>query len=44
VRIMRMNAGDSVASLALVDKNADIEDDTPEDVIPAEILGEAKED
>jgi DNA gyrase subunit A len=42
VRIMRLNEGDSVASLALVDKMADIEDDTPEDVIPAEVLGEAK--
>jgi DNA gyrase subunit A len=40
VRIMRLNAGDSVASLALVDKGADLEDDTPEDVIPAEVLGE----
>jgi DNA gyrase subunit A len=45
VRIMRLNDGDSVASLALVDKKADIEDDdTPEDVIPAEVLGEAKEE
>ena len=42
VRIMRLNDGDSVASLALVDKNAAAEDDTPEDVIPAEII-EAKE-
>jgi hypothetical protein len=41
---MRLNAGDSVASLALVDKGADIEDDLPEDVIPAEVLGETKED
>jgi hypothetical protein len=42
---MRLNDGDSVASLALVDKKADIEDDdTPEDVIPAEVLGEAKEE
>jgi DNA gyrase subunit A len=40
VRIMRLNDGDSVASLALVDKKADVEDDTPEDVIPAEVLGE----
>jgi DNA gyrase subunit A len=39
VRIMRLNDGDSVASLALVDKLADIEDDTPEDVIPAEVMG-----
>jgi DNA gyrase subunit A len=37
VRIMRLNDGDSVVSLALVDKAADIEDDTPEDVIPAEL-------
>lgn len=43
VRIMRLNDGDSVASLALVDKLADVEDDTPEDVIPAEVIGEAKE-
>jgi DNA gyrase subunit A len=42
VRIMRLNDGDSVASLALVDKLADIEDDTPDDVIPAEVLGEPK--
>jgi hypothetical protein len=34
---MRLNDGDSVVSLALVDKAADIEDDTPEDVIPAEL-------
>lgn len=44
VRIMRLNDGDSVVSLALVDKKADIEDDTPEDVIPAEVIGEAKEE
>jgi DNA gyrase subunit A len=44
VRIMRLNEGDSVVSLALVDKKADVEDDTPEDVIPAEVIGEAKEE
>lgn len=43
VRIMRLNDGDSVASLALVDKLADVEDDTSEDVIPAEVIGETKE-
>ena len=43
VRIMRLNEGDSVASLALVEKMADIEDDDlPDDVIPAEVIGEAK--
>jgi hypothetical protein len=41
---MRLNDGDNVASLALVDKLADIEDDTPEDVIPAEVIGDAKEE
>ncbi|MBX4191106.1 DNA gyrase subunit A, partial [Candidatus Saccharibacteria bacterium] len=44
VRIMRLNEKDSVVSLALVDKKADLEDDTPEDVIPAAVLGEAKEE
>lgn len=43
VRIMRLNEGDSVSSLALVDKRADLEDDSPEDVIPAEVIGENKE-
>jgi DNA gyrase subunit A len=43
VRIMRLNDGDSVASLALVDKLADVDDDTPGDVIPAEVMDEAKE-
>jgi DNA gyrase subunit A len=43
VRIMRLNDKDSVVSLALVDKNAEVEDDTPDDVIPAEVLGETKE-
>lgn len=39
VRIMRLNDKDSVASLALVDKQADIEeDDSPDDVIPAEVI------
>lgn len=38
VRIMRLNDGDTVASLALVDKKADAEDETAEDVIPAEVL------
>jgi DNA gyrase subunit A len=38
VRIMRLNDKDSVASLALVDKQADIEDDTPDDVLPAEVI------
>jgi DNA gyrase subunit A len=42
VRIMRLNTGDSVASLALVDKNVDVEDDTPEDVIPAEVIDKTK--
>jgi len=42
VRIMRLNDGDSVASLALVDKQVGVEDDAPEDVIPAEVL-EAQE-
>jgi DNA gyrase subunit A len=40
VRIMRLNDGDTVASLALVDKKAEVDEDTPEDVIPAEVLGE----
>jgi len=35
VRIMRLNDGDSVVSLALVDKNIDIEDDAPDDDAPA---------
>jgi DNA gyrase subunit A len=43
VRIMRLNEGDSVASLALVEKLLDIEADASEDVIPAEVVGEAKE-
>ncbi|HSW78616.1 MAG TPA: DNA gyrase C-terminal beta-propeller domain-containing protein [Candidatus Babeliales bacterium] len=43
VRIMRLNDKDSVVSLALVDKNVEVEDDTPDDVIPAEVLGETKE-
>ncbi len=34
VRIMRMNAGDSVVSLALVDKTEDIEDDKLEEAQP----------
>jgi DNA gyrase subunit A len=39
VRIMRLNDGDSVASLALVDKNVDIEDDdSPDDVLPQEVI------
>lgn len=38
VRIMRLNDNDSVASLALVDKQAEVEDDTPDDVIPEEVL------
>jgi DNA gyrase subunit A len=38
VRIMRLNDGDAVASLALVEKLADIEDDTPDDVIPEEVI------
>jgi len=38
VRIMRLNEGDSVASLALVDKQAAAEDDTAEDAIPEEVL------
>jgi DNA gyrase subunit A len=38
VRIMRLNDGDSVASLALVDKNADAEDDPADDAIPAEVI------
>jgi DNA gyrase subunit A len=38
VRIMRLNDGDSVVSLALVDKAAQVEDDTPEDVIPEEVI------
>jgi DNA gyrase subunit A len=42
VRIMRMNDGDTVASLALVDKAAQIDDDTPDDVIPAEVMAEAE--
>jgi DNA gyrase subunit A len=42
VRIMRLNTGDSVASLALVDKNVDVEDDTPEEVIPAEVIDKTK--
>jgi DNA gyrase subunit A len=37
VRIMRLNEGDRVVSLALVDKQAEVEDDTPEDVIPEEV-------
>jgi hypothetical protein len=41
---MRLNDGDSVVSLALVDKMAAVEDDTPEDVIPAEVIGEAKQE
>ncbi|HVS79203.1 MAG TPA: DNA gyrase subunit A [Candidatus Saccharimonadales bacterium] len=42
VRIMRLNDGDSVVSLALVDKKADIEDDSPEDVIPEEVIEKTK--
>jgi DNA gyrase subunit A len=42
VRIMRLNQGDRVVSLALVDKNADVEDDTPEDVISAEVAEKTK--
>jgi DNA gyrase subunit A len=38
VRIMRMNDGDKVVSLALVDKAIDIEEDSPEDVIPEAII------
>ena len=38
VRIMRLNDKDSVASLALVDKQAEVEDDTPDDVIPEAVL------
>jgi DNA gyrase subunit A len=39
VRIMRLNDGDSVASLALVDKLDEIiEDEAPEDAIPAEVI------
>jgi DNA gyrase subunit A len=38
VRIMRLNDKDSVASLALVEKHAEAEDDLPEDVIPEEVL------
>jgi DNA gyrase subunit A len=43
VRIMRLNDGDSVASLALVEKLADIDGDAPDDVIPAEVISEQKE-
>jgi DNA gyrase subunit A len=42
VRIMRLNAGDMVASLALVDKRAEAQDDTPEDVIPEEVIEKTK--
>ncbi len=42
VRIMRLNEGDHVVSLALVDKQAGVEDDTPEDVIPEEVLDKTK--
>jgi len=42
VRIMRLNDGDSVASLALVDKAVEADDDTPEDVIPAEVAEKTK--
>ena len=38
VRIMRLNDGDAVASLALVDKLAEAQDDTPGDVIPEEVI------
>lgn len=38
VRIMRLNDGDAVASLALVDKLAEVQDDTPDDVIPEEVI------
>jgi DNA gyrase subunit A len=38
VRIMRLNDKDSVASLALVEKHAEIEEDLPEDVISEEVL------
>ena len=42
VRIMRLNEGDRVASLALVDRRAEAEDDTPEDVIPEEVIEKTK--
>jgi DNA gyrase subunit A len=42
VRIMRLNDGDSVASLALVDKKAEAQDDTAEDVIPEEVIEKTK--
>jgi DNA gyrase subunit A len=38
VRIMRLNDGDSVASLALVDKLADIDDASSEEVMPSETI------
>lgn len=40
VRIMRLNDGDSVASLALVDKQVGVEDDSSDDVIPEEAIDE----
>jgi len=42
VRIMRLNDGDHVVSLALVDKQIDVEEDTPEDVIPEVVLDKTK--
>jgi len=39
VRIMRLNDGDSVVSLALIDKDMNIEeDDSPDDAIPLEVI------
>ncbi|HET7827601.1 MAG TPA: DNA gyrase C-terminal beta-propeller domain-containing protein, partial [Candidatus Saccharimonadales bacterium] len=42
VRIMRLNDGDKVVSLALVDKNAEVDEDTFDDVIPAEVVEKTK--
>jgi DNA gyrase subunit A len=38
VRIMRLNDGDNVASLALVDKRDLADEDIPEDAIPEEVI------